>query len=238
MNGRMKYLVYLFCLLSVVAIVPAQTSQVGSASVADSVFVFQSPRPLLSEGTANKPKMLSTSGVEVLFSGSGFGFGGFYQRAFGDDFVGFVSAAISGARNSSEFESAYDPDTYQWYVPGKVNRLYMLPVTIGLNMKVLQNELSDNIRPFISAGVSPTFIFSAPYSEDLFTSWSHATSYLRGGVFAGVGTYIGSPNKGSLGVNVRYYFIPFGGNGLESIRDLPMKDFGGLFLSLSIGFGR
>lgn len=205
---------------------------------ADTVYVFESPRPLITDASSEKAKTVSRSGVDVLFSGSGFGIGGYYQRPFGDDFVGFVSAAISGARNTSEFETGYNPTSGQFYVPGKVNRLYMLPVTVGLNLKVFQDVLTDNLRPYISAGVAPTFIFSAPYDQDLFQSWGNATSYMRVGVFAGIGTYIGTPSKGSLGVNIRYYFIPFGGDGLESIRELPIRDFGGLFISLSIGFGR
>jgi hypothetical protein len=36
---------------------------------------------------------------------------------------------------------------------------------------------------------------------------------------------------------IRYYYIPFGGNGIDSIKDLPMKDFGGLFIALGIAFG-
>lgn len=200
----------------------------------DTPFVFQSARPLISNEEDTR-KSNSSLGVDLLFSGNGFGAGFFWQRSFGDDFVGFMHLGISGARNSSEFENAYDPISGQFYVPGKVNRLYMLPLTIGTNVKVFQNSLNENMRPYISAGFGPTFIFATPYEREFFNSLGYATSYTRVGGFVGIGTYVGTPLKSTLAINIRYYYIPFGGDGLESVRNSPIKDFGGLFLSLSIG---
>ena len=52
----------------------------------------------------------------------------------------------------------------------------------------------------------------------------------------GIGASFGSLGKGSfIGVNIRYYTIPFGDPGLESLAALPISNFGGVFLSLSVG---
>jgi hypothetical protein len=50
-----------------------------------------------------------------------------------------------------------------------------------------------------------------------------------------MGANFGSNNKTLVSANIRYYIIPFGGEGLESIKDLPITQFGGIFLSLSFG---
>jgi hypothetical protein len=46
---------------------------------------------------------------------------------------------------------------------------------------------------------------------------------------------IENSEKSYVTLDARYYLIPFGGEGLESIRGRPMKDFNGLFISLAIG---
>jgi hypothetical protein len=38
-----------------------------------------------------------------------------------------------------------------------------------------------------------------------------------------------------MGFTLRYYTIPFGGEGLESIQGVPINNFGGVFLTLSVG---
>jgi len=91
------------------------------------------------------------------------------------------------------------------------------------------------LRPFISAGIGPTFILSTPYDREFFNAFGYGAFYTRFGAFIGAGANFGNTNRSIMGLNIRYYFIPFGGNGLESIRDLPIKNFGGVFLSLSLG---
>ncbi|MFA6572119.1 MAG: hypothetical protein WCT77_12900, partial [Bacteroidota bacterium] len=64
----------------------------------DTVFVFNSPRPLVDE------RMLTNTfkhglGLDVLFSNNGFGIGLFYQHSFSKNFIGFASLYMSGARN-------------------------------------------------------------------------------------------------------------------------------------------
>ena len=205
----------------------------GKQQDEDTTIIFTSPRPLLSE--QQQAKLLTRVwGADVLFSSNGFGLGAFYQKIFSETTAGFINLGISGARNSDEFEE-YNPYTQEIFVRNKVNRLYIFPLTVGVQYRIFADKIAETLRPHVSAGVGTTFILATPYEREFFSAFGHANSYTRFGGFVGLGANFGNNAKSLMGVNVRYYFIPFGGNGLESIRDLPITDFGGLFLTLSVG---
>ncbi len=207
----------------------------------DTVFTFHSPRPLLSLDEL-KNALTNAWGVDLVFSGNGFAGGVFMQKKIQEGFYGFVDLYISGARNSDEFE-LYDPTTRQTFIRDKINRLYMFPLMFGASYSLFQNKVIGSFKPFASAGVGPTFILSTPYydkEKDIFVgffeSFGSAKFFTRFGGFIGIGADIETSPRNVSNVEIRYFFIPFGGAGLESIEGLPITDFGGLFISFSIGF--
>lgn len=198
----------------------------------DTTYIFKSPRPLIEP--AGKLDFNNVWGADLFITNAGFGFGVFYRRIFSKGFSAFVNLSFSGARNTDEIEY-YNPDYGLWRVPGKVNRLYRFPLIFGLEKGVFQEALADNFRPFVSAGAGPALIMSTPYEREFFTAIGYADLYLRLASFIGAGAYYGDLGNTIAGVNIRYYFIPFGDEGLESVEGYPLKDFGGLFLTLTIG---
>ncbi len=201
--------------------------------IKDSAYIFKPVKPITTY-QAKKGQISDAWGIDLLFSDHGFGLGTFYQKYFNDKMLGFVSLYASGAHNTDEFES-WDPVKGEWVVPNKINRIYMFPTMCGVQYFVLKDKLAESFRPFVSAGAGPTLIVATPYSKDWFESFNYAKSYMRFGGFIGLGSYFGSLVGPLIGVNARYYYIPFGGKGLESIKDYPIKNFGGVFLSLSLG---
>ncbi|MGA2298439.1 MAG: hypothetical protein ABSG15_12910 [FCB group bacterium] len=199
----------------------------------DTVFVFKSPHPLINDKYLTN-SFKNGAGIDVILSNNGFGLGFFYQYYFNKNLLLFSSLYISGARNTDEFETAWN-DTIGWYVPNKVNRLFMFPLTFGVEQHFLSEELGESLKPFFQAGVGPTFIVSTPYPTEFFSAFKYARGYTRFSAFAGLGASLGGAGKSLMDVYLRYYYIPFGGNGLESISGLPIKDFGGIFLSLTYG---
>lgn len=198
----------------------------------DTTFIFYSPRPLINPNQS--PDAFKNAwGIDLLFSESGFGMGAFYQKTLAKDYFGFLSLYISGARNTDEFES-YD-ENYQLRVPNKINRLYIFPLMLGFQKNFFTDELTSTLRPYLSIGFGPTLIMSTPYEKEFFTAFGSAKFYGRFGGFIGAGANFGSSANMLTGINIRYYYIPFGGKGLESIRDLPIETFGGIYLSLTIG---
>ncbi len=200
----------------------------------DTVFVFTSPRPLVNH--VERQQKIGGGGIAVLFSQSGFGLGFFYRHPITNQLWTTIELGISGARNSSEIESLYDPISGRLLVPGKINRLFIFPLTIGVNHRLFEESLSESLRPYISAGVGPTLVVSTPYEYEFFQSWGYARGYWRFGSYVGAGLLFGPQSKSDASFNIRYYYIPFGGDGLESIQGQPIKTFGGVFLMLAIGF--
>ncbi|MFN3781195.1 MAG: hypothetical protein ACK4SO_03355 [Candidatus Kapaibacteriota bacterium] len=121
------------------------------------------------------------------------------------------------------------------FIPGKVNRLYMLPISFGLSQSFFTDILGTNFTPYLNIGVGPTIIFSTPYEKEFFSSLGYSRFYIRFGTFIGTGVNIPVTNKSYIGISARQYWIPFGGDGLESIKGKPIKDFGGFFLGLNFG---
>jgi hypothetical protein len=171
----------------------------------------------------------------LSLSENGFGGGIFYQRSLTARLHWSIEATLSGARNSDEFE-VYDPSTGDIFVPGKVNRLFMLPLSVELLYRLFGESLDDSFAPLVSAGIAPTLIFATPYEEEFFRSFAHARLFVRPGAHVGIGARLRYGGEHFLAVRLRYYTIPFGGNGLESVRGRPIRDFGGVVLSVRLPF--
>jgi hypothetical protein len=200
----------------------------------DSVFVFTPKRPLISDAVTND--LQNAWGIDLLLSNNGFGAGFFMQLKLSDAIVAYGSLYISGARNSDELEQPFYDEYGQivYRVPGKINRLYMFPLTFGMQYYIFRDVLSESLKPYLSFGVGPTFILSTPYEIEFFSAFSHASFYTRFGTSVGIGADVGGSEKTTMSVNMKYYFIPFGSPGLESMQGSPITNFGGIFLSLSV----
>jgi hypothetical protein len=169
----------------------------------------------------------------MLLSNFGYALGLFYQRNLTQDLSLFTSLYLSGARKSDEFETVDRNGNY--VVEGKINRLYVFPLMVGVQYAPFSDALGASFKPYLETGMGPSFIVSTPYDREFFNAFKYASGYTRFGAFIGIGSNLSSKGQSILGINLRYYFIPFGGNGLESIINQPLTDFGGLFISLNIG---
>ncbi|MCX6140296.1 MAG: hypothetical protein NTX15_05615 [Candidatus Kapabacteria bacterium] len=205
----------------------------------DTTMIFTPVRPLLEE-IASNAIATRAAGLDLLFSGSGWGVGGIYMQKLSETFSLFGHVAVTPRRNADEVESVW----YNGQIPvvaNKVNRLFMFPISVGAQYRLFSGTLQENFRPFVSLGVTGTPILQTPYLQDgryyeFFESFGYGTWHFRMGAVIGVGSVFGTPGKGSLiGVNIRYYTIPFGEPGLESLAGLPITNFGGVFLSLTVG---
>lgn len=211
----------------------------------DSVIIFESPRPLVT-AQDNLKSPSGGWGADLLLSDSGFGAGMFLHTFLSQSLMLHSSLYISGARNSDEFDELIidSQGYYVWQVRNKINRLFKFPLMVGLQYFMFQDDLSESFQPYLSVGGGPTFILSTPYTNNRipngevmgwFKSFSYADLYTKFGGYIGLGSYFGSFSGNIMSVNVKYYYVPFGDNGLESILGLPIQNFGGVFLSLSLG---
>ncbi|MCI0707031.1 MAG: hypothetical protein L0Y80_06070 [Ignavibacteriae bacterium] len=216
----------------------------------DTTIVFEPSSPDLIASTQYQP-LRNAWGIDLMVSNNGFGLGGFWRHEYTDELSGFISLALSDVKDEAEVEY-FNQFTGQSFVPGKKNRLLMLPVTFGVQYRLFKDDIVDNFRPFLSAGIGPSMVFVAPYSKttvydlgngqtytdteqiEFFSSLKYGQAKYTVGGFIGGGAYFGL-DKGTLsGVSFRYYFIPFK-KGIEILDQVYVKHFGGFFITLNFG---
>jgi hypothetical protein len=227
---------------------------VGTASAQepprpDTSMVFRSARPALVT-EALFEKRMSAWGIDLLLSDNGFGLGAFYRRELSDAVAASVTFAISDVKDEGEMEYI---DYYgQSYVPGKKNRLLMLPLMASVQYRLFRDDIVDNFRPYLTAGAGPTMLYVSPYGRlvditygdgttgklaekvDFFESLKYGKAHTTIGGFIGAGAYFGKDRTNVLGFSVRYYFIPVR-SGIEVMDGGFVKEFGGLFITLHFG---
>jgi outer membrane protein W len=161
-----------------------------------------------------------------------------------DELSFMFNFAISDVKDDTEFEQY---DYYgQSYIPNKKNRLLLLPLTVSVQYRLFKDDIVDNLRPFITAGIGPTMVFVAPYASgqtdifgnpekiDFFTSLKYGKPRYTIGGFIGAGTYFGMDKGTITGLSVKYFLAPFP-SGIEVMESGYMKNFGGLFITLTFG---
>jgi len=239
--SRKIRLVLAVCLVSATpAILSAQFP-----SQSDTAIVFQPSDPQLVRPNSFRPN-INAWGLDLLVSNNGFGLGTFYRHEFSDEFSGVLSFMISDVKDDAEIERyTYYGDSY---VLGKKNRLLMLPLIAGVQYRLFKDEIMDNFRPYITAGLGPTMIFVAPYARysdagtgtqqqqvEFFSSLKYGQARYTLGGYVGAGAYFGL-DKGTIsGISLRYYFAPFP-EGIEVMYGGGyMKNFGGVYISLHFG---
>jgi outer membrane protein W len=172
--------------------------------------------------------------INVLFSDNGFGLGAQLFKQFSHDVSMFGGIFFSGAKDDREFE-VYDVFGNS-YVPNKVNRMFMIPINLGVQFRLFREEVTDDLRPHVNFGLSPTTIIYTPYSESFFSSFGHAQAKYTVGGFASLGVDYLTSKSSSLNMDVRYYYTQLFGKGIESLQSKEKKFFGGLYLVFSYNF--
>ena len=177
-------------------------------------------------------------GMDLMFSEGGFGLGTFYRRAVTDEITFFTDFSISEAKDPQEF--TYIDYFGQTQTPGKINRAFLLPLNFGMQYRVFENVIFDNLRPYIDAAIGPSIVVTTPYAREFFNAFGKAQArYTIGGYF-GIGANFGLDKSSLVGLNIRYYVIHFFNQGIE-ILDTNLtngrleNDLGGIFITLNIG---
>jgi len=172
-------------------------------------------------------------GMDIMFSEGGFGLGGFYRRELSRKVTLFGDFSISEAKDEKEFEYV---DYYgQKFTVGKKNRVFLLPVNFGVHYRLFENTITDNLRPYINAGVGPTFVVTTPYNQEFFKAFGDAQMHYALGSYIGFGANIGLDTQNLIGLNFRYYYIGFFDEGVESLDGRYQKNLGGFFVTINLG---
>lgn len=236
MSSQKSYRGILIALLFIVTMAQAQqknSTSTNATSQADSEYAFM-PIKDVAPDTASK---MNSIGVNIMLGNNGFGLGFFYKQAINSTLSWTLSLAGAEAKAPNEVETYY----YDFYgniyktVLGKVNQLFVVPATIGLQYRLFKDIITDTFQPYINAGVGPDVVLAFPYNTPLSTSFSNAHSYFSAGAYIGAGSYFGLTANSVMGISVRYYILPMAKSyHIESMQDEPMANFNTFFLSFDI----
>ncbi|CUT05286.1 Outer membrane protein beta-barrel domain [Candidatus Kryptobacter tengchongensis] len=225
-----KFIFVVAILIFGVSLQSQDKKQPRPPSTRDTIIVYENPPDFKLIDTLGLRKAW---GIDLSVANNGFAFGTFYRYQLKD--VYFLQATLNFMTAKDKNEVEYiDPWTGQTFVPNKVNRILVLPLSISLQYRLFKDELADNLRPFLMAGTGPTLIFTTPYEKEFFSSLKYGKAHYTVNFYIGVGAYIGLDPRTISGLSIRYYFIPYS-KGIESLRGRPIKEFGGINLTLTFG---
>ena len=188
----------------------------------------------LAEEEAQKVFPDNSLGLDIMFSEGGIGMGFFYRRQLNQKLTVFTDFSFSEAKDEREIDYI-DPFTYQPIRYGKKNRIFLLPLNFGMQYRLFENALSDNLRPYFNLGVGPTMVVTTPYDREFFNAFGKAQSKFALGGYIGFGGNFGLDNSSLVGLNIRYYIIRLFDDGVESLYGKNKKELGGVFLTINIG---
>lgn len=172
-------------------------------------------------------------GVDVMFTEGGFGLGTFLRKSLANDLTGFVDISFSETKDAREV--TYIDYFGNTYTPDKVNRSFQLPLNLGVQYRMFSESLTENLRPYITAGAGPTLIITTPNDKEFFNAFGSAqTKYAIGG-YVGFGANMGISKSNLIGLNVRYYYTYVFGDGIENLTNIFRKSFGQFALTLTVG---
>lgn len=184
-----------------------------------------------------EPKVFpdNSFGLDIMFSEGGIGMGLFYRRQLSQKLTVFSDFSISEAKDEQEIEYVEPYYPYQTITYGKKNRIFLLPLNFGMQYRLFENVLSDNLRPYFNFAVGPTMVVTTPYDREFFNAFGKAQSKFALGGYIGFGGNFGLDNSSLIGLNIRYYIIKLFDDGVESLYGKYKKDLGGVFLTINIG---
>ena len=210
----------------------------------DSVIIFNSPRPLIQKDEIRE--IFSRKwGIEMNVSNHGFGMGAYWSKEISGIYSYFFRFDAYSPKGTKPEWEQFNRNTGQIEVFNKINRIYSFPLVGGFKLDLFKESLSRTITPHFMIGGGPTYVMSLPYREnrdilnprlDIFSSFKDINHYFRFGGFAEIGSGINLSANNVINLHIRYYYIPFGDNGIESTINDPITNLGGIFLGASISF--
>ncbi len=172
-------------------------------------------------------------GVDLMFGEGGFGLGGFYRKEISKNLTWFADLSISEAKDDKEIE--YYDIFGRPVVFGKKNRIFLLPLNTGLQLRLFSEALTDNLRPYINFGVGPSLVYTTPFEKEFFSAFGSGQAHYTLGGYIGFGANFGLNQSSLIGINLRYYVIQFFNDGVEGIYNSYKKSLGGFYLTINIG---
>jgi len=173
-------------------------------------------------------------GISFVYSDKGFGFGTNLYKSISNTADLVMGINISGVKDPNEFEQFdYFGNSF---TPDKINRVYTIPLNIGIQKYFFTEELDESFRPNISIGISPTLVLTNPYDKSFFKAFGYFNAGFAFGGYAGIGMEYKESNSVAFSLSLRYSYLPVIVNEIKSLRDKTINDVGGFQLAIGVNF--
>lgn len=175
-------------------------------------------------------------GLSILYTDKGYGISGGYYKPISHSSDLFLNFSIEGISDSREFE--YYDYVGNSYIPDKLNRVFLLPLNIGIHHYLFKDDIENDFKPLINFGITPALVLSNPYDKSYFKAFGYFNAAYAFGGFAGVGMEFEQSKSLAFSLNFRYYYLPVVSGSVMSIKNNSMKDLGGMNLVFGVNFLR
>jgi hypothetical protein len=172
-------------------------------------------------------------GMDIMFGDAGFGLGTFLRRQISVKWTAFADLSFSETKDDREFE--YIDYFGNVITIGKKNRVFQMPLNFGVQYRLFENLVADNLRPFLCAGAGPTVLVTTPYEEEFFNSFSRAQFNYAVGGYVGLGANFGIDKSSLVGITFKYYYSKIVNGGVESLYGREKTEIQGFFITLNLG---
>lgn len=118
----------------------------------------------------------------------------------------------------------------------KINRVYMMPLSIGIRKELFKDDIEGDFTPILNFGVSPTLVFTNPYSRGFFSAIGYTQTHYAFGGYAGLGVSFSQSKSTSMNVVFYYSYLPILGKEIQSLSNSSIKNVGGFNLAFGVNF--
>jgi hypothetical protein len=172
-------------------------------------------------------------GMDIMFGDAGFGLGTFFRKQIDVKFTAFADLSFSETKDEREFEYI---DYYGNVITiGKKNRVFQMPINFGVQYRLFEKTVTDNLRPFLCAGAGPTLLITTPYDLEFFNSFGKAQAKYAVGGYVGLGANFGLDKSSLVGITFKYYYSKLLKGGVESLFGREKTEIQGFFITLNLG---
>lgn len=145
-----------------------------------------------------------------------------------------LSLSFSGVTDEREIERV---DVFgNTQTINKINRVFMMPLSIGLRQELFKNDIEGDFLPLLNLGIAPTLVMTNPYDRSYFSAIPYTQSTFAFGGYAGIGVNFTQSKSTSMNVNLNYYYLPILGDGVQSLQYNTIENVGGFQLSMGVIF--
>ena len=173
-------------------------------------------------------------GINFAYTEKGFGFSSTYYAPISKTTDLYANLLVSGVSDDREFEEF---DIFgNSFIKNKQNRVFMIPLSLGIRHAIFQDDLEGSLKPVVSLGVAPTLVLTNPYDRGYFEAFGYFQPSFAFGGYGGIGIEFAQGNDMAFSFNANYYYLPVIGREVNSLENTPIKDLGGLQFTIGVNF--